>query len=258
MNNRQTMRQCKFGLFLLLLVASVAVGQPKSPSGTEDAKTHFKEAEILYRLGDYEQALEKYKLAYKSSQASGLLYNMAQCQRNLGRYDEALRSYRLYLQDTPNSPYRANVEKMIAEMEERAAKQAEVVGIIPGPTVQALTPDSAPSATALTPTTNPSAPFAASSSPTPMKQPKQPSPPSLVPPALFVTAAAVMGGSFWLLRREALLNEDFVRDEKRQLLILGASADLSAIVGATWLVVNYKKRRASLTASEERSTPERF
>jgi tetratricopeptide (TPR) repeat protein len=215
-------------LALVFLCAPLALSQPEGAARLEQAKVLFKEAEVSYRVGEFALALEGYKQAYLLSQASGLLYNMAQCQRHLGLYDESLRSYRLYLQDTPDSPYRDTVEKTIFELD--ALVKA---------------PKGAPQALPAEPPAALLAPEAPTSLAAPRDEPSNArKPPGFFLPAAAFGVGAALGGAFFIMRRSALLDGDFRSGEQQRLIIIGATADLTTLAAGTLLLLTHKKRRA--------------
>jgi tetratricopeptide (TPR) repeat protein len=59
----------------------------------EQAQDIFIQAQTFYNTGDYANALELFKEAYRLTFAVDLLFNIAQCQRQLNLLDEARKSY---------------------------------------------------------------------------------------------------------------------------------------------------------------------
>jgi tetratricopeptide (TPR) repeat protein len=138
------MRELGFVLFLALLAAP-ALGQPGEDEVAR-AKRIFEEAQVHYRLQEYEAALTAYKEAYRILQSPSILFNLGQCYRLLGRYPEALRSYEQFLAAVPETPYRAEVEGLIAEVREKAPPATE-----PATTPALSPPDPAPGPTEASP-----------------------------------------------------------------------------------------------------------
>src|SRR5689334_13329627 len=117
-------------LSLLFCAPTLAQSNKKEEAKKqEEAKKLFQEAEAHYNIQEYSTALELYKKAYLLSLQPGLLYNIAQCYRQMKQYEEAIKSYRSYLRQSPNSEIKDHVNKMIAETEalwaEEKAKPAE-------------------------------------------------------------------------------------------------------------------------------------
>lgn len=84
---------------------------------TDKAKALFAEANQHYSLGEFDQAMASYSLAYRLKPLPAFLFNIAQCHRKMGNSKEALESYRSYLRVAPAAPNRAEVQKHISELE---------------------------------------------------------------------------------------------------------------------------------------------
>lgn len=88
-----------FAAFLLVYSACGCI------ESKQEAKTYFSEGRILENKGDYEQASEKYRLAFKiwpSYTEAHLKYQDMQIA--LGRYPEVFEKYRKLLEGRPKSP----------------------------------------------------------------------------------------------------------------------------------------------------------
>ena len=99
----------------------LAVGVSSTAAAIDDraaAKREYNEGTRLYEVAEFAKALESFKKAYLHFEEPALLFNMAQCYRQLGQRQEAVRFYRTYLRKIPNAPNRVEVEKMIASLEE--------------------------------------------------------------------------------------------------------------------------------------------
>lgn len=117
-------------LVVLLLLASLGVGSPARADDLPAAKAAFKEGKRLFEIGEYRQALERFKTAYLQFDAPALLYNVAQCHVRLGEKREALAVYRSYLQRVPNAPDKVQVEEMIAELERAIQNEPSQPGLV--------------------------------------------------------------------------------------------------------------------------------
>lgn len=96
----------------------------EAPSPAESrARALFRRAEAFFDTGEFRRALELYRDAYHLSPAPALLFNIGQCQRFLGEYERAEFSYRLYLEREPSPPHRAEVERLITEMQHARAAE---------------------------------------------------------------------------------------------------------------------------------------
>ena len=97
----------------------------------ERAKALFASGNQHYNLGEFDQALEAYKLAYRIKPLPAFLFNIAQCHRKLGQHKEAVAMYQSYLVGIPDAQNKPLVESLIAESrteianEEAKAREAE-------------------------------------------------------------------------------------------------------------------------------------
>jgi len=71
----------------------------------------------LYRLGRYEEAVAAFRRAYEVKADARLLYDIAECYRELGAVDQALFYYDRYLVGWPDAFDRAEVEDKVIELE---------------------------------------------------------------------------------------------------------------------------------------------
>src|SRR5262245_7033283 len=105
------MRAWALALMPVLLIAPVA------RADKEQAKVHYRQGQTLYDLGRFQEASDEFEKAYEAYPDSALLFNLAQCQRQLGHTDRALFFYRGFLRNRPDAPNRSAVEKIIQELE---------------------------------------------------------------------------------------------------------------------------------------------
>jgi len=89
----------------------------------EEAKALFGEAQGLYDLGRFDEALEVYSKAYEVKPLPAFLFNIAQCHRNLENWERAVFFFRRFLEAKPETPNRAEVEALVLKLE---AKLAEI------------------------------------------------------------------------------------------------------------------------------------
>jgi hypothetical protein len=81
----------------------------------DKAKALFAEGNESYNLGEFDRALDRYKLAYRVKPLPAFQFNIAQCHRKLGQHKEAIAMYQAYLVGVPNASNTAMVEGLIAE-----------------------------------------------------------------------------------------------------------------------------------------------
>jgi hypothetical protein len=115
-------RVLRSGAFLVLAALSLWPSAATAEEALERAKQEFAQAETLYRLASFREALEHYRASYELSRRPGLLFNIAQCHRQLKDRERAVFYYRLYLSDWERQkpgtepPYRKEVEEHIAKL----------------------------------------------------------------------------------------------------------------------------------------------
>lgn len=82
--------------FLLLLWPSPSEAQNES---RERARILVRTGDTNYRLARFKEALDNYREALVLRSHPGIIFNIAQCYRQLGDWDQALFYYRLYLSE---------------------------------------------------------------------------------------------------------------------------------------------------------------
>jgi tetratricopeptide (TPR) repeat protein len=100
-----------------------------APALADDAHKRASElnaqAMTAYELGEYDKSAALLKQAYEVVAEPDILYNLARAYRSLKQYDKAIDAYKTYLRKKPGTPYKAGVQKMIAELEELQAAQEQ-------------------------------------------------------------------------------------------------------------------------------------
>lgn len=115
-------RWLPFVLAALLLAPAVRAAD----DDRAHAKALYDEGQAEYNLGHFQQALEKYEGAYKIKPIPALLFNIAQCHRQLGDMRSAATTYKAYLRTASDKdPNRAKAETLLAEVEAAVEKQAQ-------------------------------------------------------------------------------------------------------------------------------------
>jgi tetratricopeptide (TPR) repeat protein len=90
---------------------------------TDKAKALFAQANQHYSLGEFDQAMASYSLAYRLKPLPAFLFNIAQCHRKLGHYKDAVAMYQNYLVGVPDAPNKDVVDSLIKEAKERQAEE---------------------------------------------------------------------------------------------------------------------------------------
>lgn len=107
-----------------LLISSPAHGAQSEEEKERAARAKFVQATKHYNLGEFEKALDAYKLVYELKPHPGLLFNIAQCYRQLGDFSAAAFYYRRYRDEAKVAgPDAQVVNGLIAEMEAKERKR---------------------------------------------------------------------------------------------------------------------------------------
>lgn len=141
-------------IVLALAVSSPAAAQAPDPAAAREA---FGEAERLYQLGRFEEAIASYEKAYALDRQSAFLYNIALAHRRQFEIDgkpEHLRRarelYRNYLRAEPTTPRREAIEKIIEELGARLEKERDKEPAAPPPALS-VRPEPPPPALVVAP-----------------------------------------------------------------------------------------------------------
>jgi hypothetical protein len=112
---------------VLLVVAglSMAAAGPALAAGAkEQARAEFDKAQIQYKVGHFQDALDGYSRAYELFPAPAFLFNIGQCHKNLKNYERAIFFFEGYLREEKNPDKRALAESLLAESKAGLEKQA--------------------------------------------------------------------------------------------------------------------------------------
>ncbi|HUS63693.1 MAG TPA: tetratricopeptide repeat protein, partial [Kofleriaceae bacterium] len=129
-------------LLALAIGASAAHAQPKRAS--KKAEALFEEGTRLYKAGDYDEAVEKFRAGFELSKDPIFVFNIAVALRKKGDCAGALASYEQYLQLSPKATDRARVEERIAEMKACVEKQKPAEPATQEPAATQAPPAAAP------------------------------------------------------------------------------------------------------------------
>ena len=107
-----------------LLIALLLAAGPL-PDTAKEVREHIKNGQLHYSLGEFDDAAKEFRQAYRLKQDPGLLFNIAQCERQLHEYEQAWFHYRQYLNARPDASNKADVESLIAQMRHNMDVEAE-------------------------------------------------------------------------------------------------------------------------------------
>jgi tetratricopeptide (TPR) repeat protein len=114
----------------LVLVAGalflpVAARGADGASRRAEAKAEVERAEVQYKLGRFDEALEGYSRAYELVNAPGLLFDIGQCHRNLRSYERAIFFFQEYLREETRPERRVLANQLIAESRSELEKRRQ-------------------------------------------------------------------------------------------------------------------------------------
>lgn len=95
------------------------------------AREQFKNGSRHFRLGEFQEALHSFKEAYRAYEDPSILFNIAQCHRQLNQKAEAIRFYKQYLAELPKAPNRDDVRRVIAMLESALAQEGAARDVPP-------------------------------------------------------------------------------------------------------------------------------
>lgn len=111
----------KFARWIVALAILVSFARIASAQDRAKARAAFHSGSQHYNLGEFQQALDSFREAYRNYEDPSFLYNIAQCERQLGHKREAVREYRAYLNNSDNADNRDSVRQIIAQLEREIA-----------------------------------------------------------------------------------------------------------------------------------------
>jgi tetratricopeptide (TPR) repeat protein len=130
---------------LLALVASLVFPRPALSAEGRDAKAQARaevaKANLHYKLGRFEEALAAYTRAYELFEAPALLFNIAQCYKNLRNHERAIFFFQGYLREETDPKRRALAEDLLAKSRAELQRQRSELPPPVAPTVEAPKPE---------------------------------------------------------------------------------------------------------------------
>ena len=103
----------------MAIVAILLAASSARADETSAAKEIYERGVRYYNLGQFEDALDAFQSIYTIDRPQ-LLFNIAQCQRQLKQYDAARLSYHAFLASGPDGGDAATAARMAQEMDARA------------------------------------------------------------------------------------------------------------------------------------------
>ncbi len=119
----------KNGLARLTAALAIAVALPAAATDATEvrAREQFRAGQAAYAKDDYEKALTAFSAAYGLQPVPGLLFDIAQCHRQLGDYERAAVFYQQYLELSPSTANAAAVRALLTDI--RASEKQRKRGL---------------------------------------------------------------------------------------------------------------------------------
>jgi tetratricopeptide (TPR) repeat protein len=107
-----------FGRLAIAVVAAAVVhAAPAAADKEDDARRQFAAAQESFDGGDFAEALLQFREVYDAIKSPLLLFNIAQCHRNLGQWAEAAALFRRYLREADKPPNAGAVEDTVDQLD---------------------------------------------------------------------------------------------------------------------------------------------
>jgi tetratricopeptide (TPR) repeat protein len=121
-------------IVLFLFVAALQSARAENRSVAREA---FREGNRHYDLGRYSEALEAFMRAYWNFEEPAILFNIAQCHRQLGNKTDAVKFYRTFLRKVSDAPNADEVRRLIATLEASLTEERKTAAQPPQGTLEA-------------------------------------------------------------------------------------------------------------------------
>jgi tetratricopeptide (TPR) repeat protein len=136
---------------LLALAVSLVLSRPALSADQQDPKVQARaevaKATLHYKLGRFEEALAAYTRAYELVDEPALLFNIAQCHKNLRNHERAIFFFQGYLREETDPKRRALAEDLLAKSRaelQRQRNEPPPLPAVPAPPVVEEAPKAEP------------------------------------------------------------------------------------------------------------------
>jgi len=106
-----------------LLIAILLAASPADV--TAQAREHFKAGQLHYALGEFEEAVKDFRETYRLRQEPAILFNIAQCYRQMRQWKDAYFNYRQYLNQKKDPSNRDEAESLAEQMRLKMEEEEE-------------------------------------------------------------------------------------------------------------------------------------
>ena len=120
-------RSARGVLVTLIACAGLALAAPAHAEEKSAARVAYDAGEAEYALGHYREALQKFEEAFKLSRKVQLLFNIAQCHRQLKQMDLAATTYRSFIRADPKNKQVKRAQKLLEQVEQALKSEEKAV-----------------------------------------------------------------------------------------------------------------------------------
>jgi len=135
-----SLRLSGLGCALALVYAPGLFAAEATKAEKTEARRVYSEGEADYQLGNFTDALKKYEQAYKLARVPALLFNIAQCHRQLKHFEQAAVTYRSFIRLAPQSKQVALARKLLKQVESQLKSEQQTKDMQPLGTADARMP----------------------------------------------------------------------------------------------------------------------
>lgn len=107
------------------ILIAIALAAASAEEVTAQAREHFKAAQLHYSLGEFEEAAKEFRETYRLRQEPAILFNIAQCHRQMRQWKEAYFNYRQYLGQKKDAPNKDEAESLAEQMRLKMEEEEE-------------------------------------------------------------------------------------------------------------------------------------
>jgi tetratricopeptide (TPR) repeat protein len=129
-------------IFFCAVIAALVVPRParagEPAPEIQQARSLSEQARREYELGHFADAARLYESAYKLKPLPALLFNVAQCRRQMGDARGAVVAYRSFLRGDPDHPSAPTARELLDQLEDALRKGAPAQPSAPAVTATAL------------------------------------------------------------------------------------------------------------------------
>ena len=148
-------------IFVCAVIAALVVPRParagEPAPEVQQARSLSEQARREYELGHFADAARLYESAYKLKPLPALLFNVAQCRRQMGDARGAVVAYRSFLRGDPDHPSAQTARELLDQLEDTLRKDAPAQSPASAVTASAQGVAASPPAVAAKPTVPPQA-----------------------------------------------------------------------------------------------------